>query len=327
MKIASYIGLAIGLTLLTGLIAWQGLGDVVAILFSTGWSLLLIPLVWFPTVLLNARSWQLLFAAENAPKFVQAFLAQWIGRAVNTLLPVATIGGEIVKARVLTLWGLDVRHTSASVVVDKTIQVITIIIWGLIGIILLAWMSLDHGIAATGLIGLTLLGFGVVGFIVAQRAGLFGFMAKSAKLISKEKYFSNLQVTAEGIDLVVIDVYRRKGQVFRAGIWRLSALILLTGEVWLAAYLLGYPIGLIEALMLKSLSSTLSDAAFVVPNSYGVQEGAFVVLGSLVGLAPDVAIAISLAIRLREILIDIPGLVFWQITEGKILFRHRRDTR
>ena len=79
--------------------------------------------------------------------------------------------------------------------------------------------------------------------------------------------------------------------------------------------------------MLKSLSSTLSDAAFVVPNSYGVQEGAFVVLGSLVGLTPDVAIAISLAIRIREILIDIPGLVFWQITEGKILFRHRRDTR
>ena len=30
-----------------------------------------------------------------------------MGRAVNTLLPVASIGGEVVKARVLVLWGLD----------------------------------------------------------------------------------------------------------------------------------------------------------------------------------------------------------------------------
>ena len=78
--------------------------------------------------------------------------------------------------------------------------------------------------------------------------------------------------------------------------------------------------------MLKSLSSTLSDAAFVVPNSYGVQEGAFVVLGGLIGIAPDVAIAVSLAIRIREFLIDVPGLVFWQHAEGKALINRRHST-
>ena len=75
--------------------------------------------------------------------------------------------------------------------------------------------------------------------------------------------------------------------------------------------------------MLKSLSSTLSDAAFVVPNSYGVQEGAFVVLGSLVGIAAPMALAISLAIRIRELIIDVPGLVFWQHAEGRALLRAR----
>ena len=130
---------------------------------------------------------------------------------------------------------------------------------------------------------------------------------------------------AEEVDVAVRNLYHDWPRVLRASLWRLAALILQTGEVWLAATLLGFPIGIIEALMLKSLSSTLSDAAFVVPNSYGVQEGAFVVLGALVGLAPESALAISLAIRLREVLIDVPGLLLWQHAEGRALFRRRKE--
>jgi hypothetical protein len=77
--------------------------------------------------------------------------------------------------------------------------------------------------------------------------------------------------------------------------------------------------------MLKSLSGTLSDVAFVIPNSYGVQEGAYIVLGAMVGLTPDVALAISLATRLRELLFDVPGLILWQHAEGRALIRRRRS--
>ena len=325
MKIASYIGLFIGLALLTGLVAWQGFADIAGILFGSGWALLLVPLIWFPTVLMNARCWQTLFVRDHAPSFVQAFYAQWMGRSVNTLLPVASIGGEVVKARALILWGIDARHASASTVVDKTVQVVTLILWGLVGIGLLAWMSVDDGLAVAALAGLAILGGGVAGFVVVQRAGMFGFMVKSAHKVTNGQHFTNLLDVADEVDRVVVDLYRRRNQLTAAALWRFSALVLQTGEVWLAAYLLGHPIGIIEAMMLKSLSSTLSDAAFVVPNSYGIQEGAFVVLGTLVGLSPDVSIAISLAIRIREVLFDVPGLVFWQHTEGRALLKRRRE--
>ena len=52
-------------------------------------------------------------------------------------------------------------------------------------------------------------------------------------------------------------------------------------------------------------------------------QAAFIVLGGLVGLGPDVSLAISLAIRIREVLIDVPGLLFWQHTEGQALARMR----
>ncbi len=324
MKIASYIGLVTGLAIMTGLITWQGVQEIFHLLLASGWSLLLVPLIWTPTVLMNARCWQLLFEPGHAPGFWRAFYAQWMGRAVNTLLPVASIGGEVVKARMLVLWGTDARHASASAVVDKTVQVVTLIAWGIAGIVLLAWMALDDRLAVAAGGGLALLGLGVAGFVLVQRAGIFALFARFAHKLTGSEFFAGLIDTAGDIDRAILALYSRRGRITAAAAWRLAALVLQTGEVWLAAYLLGHPIGIIEALMLKSISSTLSDAAFMVPNSYGIQEGAFVLLGGLIGLAPDVSLAISLAIRIREVIIDVPGLVLWQHAEGHALFRRQK---
>lgn len=326
MKVASYIGLFAGLALLTALIAWQGIGEVAGVLLASGWALLWVPVIWFPTVLMNARCWQLLFAPAHMPTFFRAFYAQWMGRAVNTLLPVASIGGEVVKARVLVLWGTDARHAAASAVVDKTVQVVTIILWGVAGVVLLSFMALDNELAIAAAAGLALLGAGVAGFVVVQKAGIFRIVVGSAHRLTKADFLDNLRGAADEIDTIVTALYRDRRRLFAATGWRLAALTLQTGEVWLATQLLGYPLGILEALMLKSLSSTLSDAAFVVPNSYGVQEGAFVVLGGLIGMPPDIALAVSLAIRIREVLIDVPGLVLWQHAEGQALLRRRRAT-
>ena len=38
MRIASYIGLVVGLTIFIGLIIWQGIADLAGLLLSTGWA-------------------------------------------------------------------------------------------------------------------------------------------------------------------------------------------------------------------------------------------------------------------------------------------------
>ena len=159
------------------------------------------------------------------------------------------------------------------------------IVWGVIGIGLLKRMSLDDDLALTAALGLAILAAGIAGFLVVRRAGMFRIMVRSAHKVTGAQRIEEMVGTAEEVDAAVRNLYHDWPRVLRASLWRLAALILQTGEVWLAATLLGFPIGIIEALMLKSLSSTLCDAAFVVPNSYGVQEGAFMVLGALVGLA------------------------------------------
>jgi hypothetical protein len=67
----------------------------------------------------------------------------------------------------------------------------------------------------------------------------------------------------------------------------------------------------------------LSDIVFIIPNAYGIQEGAYIVLGTLLGFSPDFSLAVSLATRIRELLVDVPGLLAWQFIEGKLWLQNR----
>jgi putative membrane protein len=323
-KVLSYIGLIIGLTAMTGLIAWQGVGEVSELILASSWPILLVPLAWSPTIFLGALTWRLLFEPGQEPSYKKIFMALWMGRAINTLLPVASIGGEVVKARMLILWGHPKAEASASVVVDKTVQVFGLIIWGLIGACLLVHYSIEQDLVATALIGFFILGAGTAGFVLVQKAGIVRAAVNSAHIITKSDYFDNMKDGADRIDACVQNCYSRPGRLIQSIFWRVLTLLLQSAEVWVAAYVLGHPITIIEAIFLKSLTSTLSDVAFIIPNAYGIQEGAFVVLGAMINLPADLMLAISLSIRIRELIIDVPGLIIWQHAEGRHFFKKHR---
>jgi uncharacterized membrane protein YbhN (UPF0104 family) len=94
-----------------------------------------------------------------------------------------------------------------------------------------------------------------------------------------------------------------------------------TVEVWLILRLLGSAVSWSDALMLESLGQAIRGAAFAIPGALGVQEGGYLLLAPLVGLRPDVALALSLAKRARELLLGIPGLLYLYFSERA--FRRR----
>ena len=73
--------------------------------------------------------------------------------------------------------------------------------------------------------------------------------------------------------------------------------------------------------MLRALIGAVRGLSFVVPAGLGLQEGAYVALGALIGLPADMMLALSLASRLREILPNLPALVIGQHLEGRQLWR------
>lgn len=86
---------------------------------------------------------------------------------------------------------------------------------------------------------------------------------------------------------------------------------------------MGHQLSAGDVLALESLVFALRTVAFVVPWAAGVQEGGYVVIGALFGLGPDVALALSLLKRAKEIIAGAPGLIAWHFSEGKRFWQGR----
>ena len=107
----------------------------------------------------------------------------------------------------------------------------------------------------------------------------------------------------------VTDTYGRRLDLLLAGALRLAGWAAGAGETWLVMVFLGRPLSLTDAFILESLSSGVRAAAFMVPGALGALEGGIVVFGALFGLPADMALAISLSKRVRELALGLPGLV------------------
>ena len=323
MKTSSVIGLLIGLAALVLLFAWQGVATVIGLLGEAGWSLLLVCLFAPPHQLLGAEAWRRLFPAARRPAVARTLAASWMGASVNTLLPVATSGGEVVKARVLTLWSVPGVDTASTAIVDKTVQAIVVLVWALTGIAILTTVAPDGRVVTGALIGAVLLALGIGGFIAVQVGATVPFFARAAAKAAGTEYWEKLVQGAADLNAAIRAIYRRPGAVALAVALRLTGRLVLVGEVLLAAHLMGHPIGLAEAVLIKGLVDGLRGVSFAVPAGLGVQEGGYIGVGILLGLPADLMLAISLATRAREIVPDIPFFIAWQHTEGREWWRRR----
>ena len=319
------LGFLVGLAIVVLLVAWQGVSTILDRLADGGWAIFLVALFIPPNLLMSAASYQFLFPRDRRPRFLDTTLAMWIGSSVNFLLPVATVGGEFVKARILTLRSVSGVDAAASVVLDKTVQALSVLVWAVIGIVILATVvPQDDGLVTAALIGAVLLALGIGGFILVQVRGVFGRFARPAARFSRSERWQGLIESAADLDTAIRDLYRQPWAVSAAVALRVGKRAVLAGRVWFVAWLLGVPIGLEEAVMLNSLAVALRSVAFAVPAGLGVQEGGYIMLGALIGLPPDLMLAISLATRLGELIEALPGLFAWQAVEGEDFWQRRR---
>jgi hypothetical protein len=101
-----------------------------------------------------------------------------------------------------------------------------------------------------------------------------------------------------------------------AGVLQLAAFFSASFEVWFALRLFGHPIDAGGAVMVEGLTQAMRHIAFLVPAGLGVQEAGFVLFGHVLGISSELALAVSMAKRMREILCGVPSLISWQLWEA-----------
>lgn len=319
IRLATFFGLA-GLVLATALFIWQGVGPVVAAFSAAGIGILWASLFHFVSMGLNARAWQILLPRRQRGSLPFFFWAVWLREAVNGLLPVARVGGEVVSARLLTQRGIRPAKAVAGLVVDITVSLLSQFVFTVIGLALL--LLHGHGGGAVRDVALGLLATIplVTALLVVQRVGLFTLLAKFFRTIFGDR-FDALVGGAAILDRAVRRLYRRRNALLSCFVWQLAGWAAGAGEVWLALFFLGHRVTLADALVIEAVIQALSSSAFIVPGALGVQEGGFLVIGGLIGLSSEVALALALVRRARDIILFVPALVVWQVGASRRALR------
>jgi len=306
-------GMLVGVTLFVALLVHHGVGRLVDELAVAGWGILVVAAYHVTSLFSDAIAWRGLLRPRERPPVRSLAWGRWIGESVNSLLPVMQIGGNIVRARFVARRGVTSSEAGASVVVDVTLEAFTQLAFALLGVGLLVLGSRSEGLFVPALIGSVTMGLLVGAFALAQRIGLFGAAVRALRRMGGPEQWLPDAAGADELDAQIVRIYGDRRGVWLGSAWHLLGWFFGAGEVWMALAFLGHRVDFTSAFVLESLGTAVRAAAFAVPGALGVQEGALVVLGGVLGLPPEICFALSLTKRAREILLGVPGLIAWQV--------------
>jgi putative membrane protein len=307
------IGLAFGTFLLFYVLRKYNFREVLAAVATAGWGIALISAFRAVTLATDAVGWRELWLRSNKPSNAKLLVYRWIGESVNSLLPVAQVGGHVARARLLGRSQGNYVAAGAATIVDLTIGVLTQAVYTVVGIALLLPVARANGsnLNSALLLVAALLIIGVVALYLIQRGRM---MQKVARLIqsvlagSMSAMADQLHSGAQAIDSAIQETYDRHGALLRSIGWRMFTWLLQTGETWMIMYFLGAPVNWASAIILESLGTAVRNAAFPVPAGLGAQEGGFLLLGAALGIPPPLCLALSLVKRARELIVGLPAL-------------------
>jgi putative membrane protein len=321
MKLGVILGAIAGLALATILIVHFGWREIADTAVAVGWQgLLAIIIINIVCLALTASAWQMVILDPPRSLFLPCLWSRWLRESVGNLLALFPTAGELAGARELTFHGVRPGMAGASTVVDLTLELVSQIAFTLIGLVLLLTWYQGQELSVWLAIGVGVLIFAASSFILAQRKGLFSLLERLTEKIDVKWAWNNLP-GGEGIHESIQAIYRHHRRILAGGVLHLVAWIVGAAEAWIALWYMGRPLAWVDVLILESVAFALRTATFIVPARLGVQEGYYVVLGAMFGLSPDVALALSLLKRAREILIGVPCLIIWQGVEARRLMK------
>ena len=278
--------------------------------------LLLVPLHTLP-LFLDVLGWSTLLMRRARLRSLLWIAA--IREAVNRLLPVGNIGGEVVGIRLLAAHGVDGTVAAASVIVELLLTIVAQYLFLVLGAVCLLMLS---GAAAITTDILVTLGVSlpVIALLIAllRYGSVFQWLGRFVERIVGNKHsVPSFLASSADLDSEIRDLYGRRKRLVATIGWELLGLIVGTIETWLALRWFGHPVGFAASVALESVAQAVRNFIFLVPAGLGVQEAGLIGVGYLLGVGADLALALSLAKRMREIVFGVPALICWYWSEGR----------
>ena len=206
-------------------------------------------------VLKRFDSWWSLFPRSERLSLWELLWMRWIGESVSTLVPSASVGGDVVRARLAALHGASIPTAAASVLVDITLGVFVQIVFTLLGLALIVTATGQQSFIRPTLIGAVVGVLAIVGFYVVQRLGMFRFIGKMISRLANADDWHSLVHSGHTLDEAIRTQYARRSGVVGCCIWTGASLVLGSGEIWMALHALGLHATVVNSVILQSMGA------------------------------------------------------------------------
>ena len=318
MKKSTIILLIVGIALGVATVVWIGAGQIRHAVTALGWTGLgLVVVCQLGLYAITGAAWYAV--CPGAPIWL-TMLGRLVREGGENCLPFTEFGGLLFGARAVMLRGLEFPDAAGSSIVDVSAEGASEIPFVLLGLIVVVLSRPNWTVILLVSGGLLVLVAGG-GAAVLFRHRLGGMLHWVADRVIKP-WVKDAPERADELRDRTHQLFSQRGRFTVACVLHFAGWCGGGGIVWLTYRLLGAKIGIGAALAVQSLLSGALSIGFVIPGALGVQELAYVAIGSLFGMPAHVSLGLSLIRRARDIIIGAPALLAWQAIEA-----HRLRTR
>jgi uncharacterized membrane protein YbhN (UPF0104 family) len=226
-----------------------------------------------------------MFTHGPAPSAWKLSLVRLQAQAVNLVLPLASVGGEVLRATILSRRNGQVAGTTSAVVLDKIADAAAGVAFAIIGITI----GFGHGIdvlAIVVLASMLVLFVGGLPFLLRGHGGRLG------RVIARHR--NELSPIIDSPGLVSRSFYRALG-------WHMLERILMAGEIYLAMRAVGINVGVVDAVFVAAMMTAYSLVFFFIPGQVGAIEAGIVSAFTSLGLPPTTGLTVALVRRARQL--------------------------
>lgn len=306
MRYLKVLYLLIGVGLLAFVLTHADLDEVWSRVVLVGvWGVAVIVAIYFVAFLIDSFTWQMALVRVplNARWLYRTFKVRMVGEVFNNVMPMAGMGGEPVKAVLLKRhYGISYHEGTASIILGRTINMISQGAFLAIGFAIV-WLSpLPASFKSVAGVGLVAFVAATALFFGAQRLRLTSLTGTWLSRWRVARRLEDVLHHVRALDERLVRFYTRHGGRL-SGAVVLAFLNWVAGvvEIYVAMIFLGHPVSFAEAWIIESVAQLVRAGAFFIPAAIGAQEGAFLVVCTVITGSPALGVAISLVRRFREI--------------------------
>jgi glycosyltransferase 2 family protein len=317
VKLLPLVLIAAGIAAMAALVLHFGAGAVAGALLAVGFGgFASVTLIHTALIAAMGLAWAALL--PGAPPWITVW-GRFVRDSGSEVLPLSQVGGYVLGTRAVALAGVPATQGAASTIVDVTLEFIGQIAFAALGLIWLLHLHVDAVPPQIVVLGIIVTSCLATGFVIAQRRGV-RYVDRIAGFLGQgwaEKTAAGATALHQALDAI----YRRRGRFWLSFLVHFACWVASASEVWVALWFAGQPLPFGSAMVIESMVYAIRSTAFLVPNSVGVQEGAYILMGGVFGLGPEMALALSLMKRARDLIIGLPVIALWQAIEGGRLMR------